>query len=309
MDHSTVLVLAEPADRLLIMLSALPDSTRIAAGDRVEAFTRAAPEADVILNWTGSRELLCQVWGMAPQVRWVHSRSAGLDDLLFPELAGSSLTLTNARGVFSEILGEFVIGAVLLFAKGFRRMARSQEAGVWDQFDTVQIAGQTMGVIGFGDIGRAAARRAEALGMQVLAMRSSSGPERKRELLTNSDYIVLSTPLTEETRGIIGTKELRAMKPGAVLINVGRGPLVDEGALIAALRERRIGGAALDVFDQEPLPAGHPFYALDNLLLSPHCADHTPDWKELAMQMFLDNFERYRKGEPLTNVVDKKRGY
>ena len=93
------------------------------------------------------------------------------------------------------------------------------------------------------------------------------------------------------------------------MTNVGRGPLVEEGALIAALRERRIGGAALDVFDQEPLPAGHPFYALDNLLLSPHCADHTPDWKELAMQMFLDNFERYRKGEPLTNVVDKKRGY
>ena len=309
MDHSTVLVLAEPADPLLIMLSALPDSTRMAAGDRVEAFTRAAAEADVILNWTGSRELLRQVWGMAPQVRWVHSRSAGLDDLLCPELAESCAILTNARGVFSEILGEFVIGAVLFFAKGFRRMARSQEAGVWDQFDTVQIAGQTMGVIGFGDIGRAAARRAEALGMRVLALRSSSGPERKRELLEDSDYIVLSAPLTPETRGIIGAKELRAMKPDAVLINVGRGPLVDEGALIAALRERRIGGAALDVFDQEPLPAGHPFYALDNLLLSPHCADHTPDWKELAMQMFLDNFERYRKGEPLTNVVDKKRGY
>ncbi len=99
------------------------------------------------------------------------------------------------------------------------------------------------------------------------------------------------------------------MKPGAVLINVGRGPLVDEAALIAALRARQIGGAALDVFDQEPLPAGHPFYSLDNVLLSPHCADHTPDWKERAMRLFLENFGRYRKHEPLQNVVDKKRGY
>jgi phosphoglycerate dehydrogenase-like enzyme len=309
MDDITILVLANPTDPLLIMLAALPDAARIAVGDRAEAFAEAAPEADVILNWTGTRELLQQVWRMAPRVRWVHSRAAGLDDLLFSELVESPATLTNAQGVFSEILAEFVIGAVLFFAKGFRRMVRSQQAGVWDQFDTVQVAGQTMGVIGFGDIGRAAAQRAEALGMQVIALRRRSEPERRRDLLAHSDYIVLNAPLTPETRGIVGEAELRAMKRTAVLINVGRGPLLDEPALIAALREGRIGGAALDVFDREPLPAGHPFYALDNVLLSPHAADHTPDWKQRAMQMFLDNFERYRKGEPLRNVVDKQRGY
>jgi phosphoglycerate dehydrogenase-like enzyme len=309
MDHSTVLVLADPADPLLVMLSGLPDNTRIAAGDRMEAFQRAAPEADVILNWTGSRELLRQVWAMAPRVRWVHSRSAGLDDLLFPELQASSVVLTNAHGVFSEILGEFVIAAVLFFAKGFRRMVRSQEAGVWDQFDTVQVAGQTMGVIGFGDIGKAAARRVEAMGMRVQQLRRNGGAENKRDLLAHSDYVVLSAPLTPETRGIIGAEELAGMRREAVLINIGRGPLVDEKALTRALRERRIGGAALDVFDEEPLPEGHPFYTLDNVLLSPHAADHTPDWKERAMRMFLDNFERYRKGEPLENVVDKQRGY
>ena len=291
------------------MLEALPDGVRIAAGNRVEAFADAAPEADVILNWTGSRELLQQVWRMAPRVRWVHSRSAGLDDLWFPELAESAVPLTNARGVFSGILGEFVIGAVLFFAKGFRRMVRSQEAGVWDQFDTVAVTGQTMGVIGFGDIGKAAARRAEAMGMHVLPLRRATGQQGKLDLLARSDYVLLSAPLTPETRGIVGAPELRAMRPGAVLINVGRGPLVDETALIAALREKRIGGAALDVFDQEPLPAGHPFYALDNLLLSPHSADHTPDWKQRAMQVFLDNFELYRQGKPLRNVVDKGRGY
>ena len=309
MDDNTVLVLADPTDPLLAMLEALPENTRIAVGDRVEAFAQAAPEADVILNWTGSRELLQQVWRMAPHVRWVHSRSAGLDDLLFPELAESPVPLTNARGVFSEILAEFAIGAVLFFAKGFRRMVRSQEAGLWDQFDTVAVAGQTMGVIGFGDIGKAVARRAEAMGMRVVPFRRGAGQQGKLDVLARSDYVLLSAPLTPETRGIVGAAELRAMQPAAVLINVGRGPLVDETALIAALREKRIGGAALDVFDQEPLPAGHAFYTLDNLLLSPHSADHTPDWKQRAMQMFLDNFERYRKGEPLRNVVDKSRGY
>jgi len=291
------------------MLEALPDGVRVAAGNRVEAFADAAPEADVILNWTGSRELLRKVWPMAPRVRWVHSRSAGLDELLFPELAASAVPLTNARGVFSEILGEFAIAAVLFFAKGLRRMVRSQEAGVWDQFDTVQVAGQALGVIGLGEIGKAVARRAEAMGLRVIGLGRADGPDRKRNLLAQSDYVVLSTPLTPETRGIIGKAELRVMKPEAVLINVGRGPLVDEAALIAALRERRIGGAALDVFNREPLPAGHPYFGLDNLLLSPHSADHTPDWQQRSMQLFLDNFERYRRGEPLRNVVDKGRGY
>ena len=310
MDNTTVLALADPTDPLLAMLEGLPDHVRIAAGNRIEAFAEAAPEADVILNWTGSRELLRQVWAMAPRVRWIHSRSAGLDELLFPELSVSKVVLTNARGVFSEILGEFVIAAVLFFAKDLRRMVRSQQAGVWDQFDITEIAGQTMGIIGLGDIGTAVARRAEAMGMHVVGLRRADGPERKFELLAQSDYVVLSAPLTPETRGIISDAELRAMKPSAVLINVGRGPLVDEAALVVALRERRIGGAALDVFNEEPLPDGHPFYTLDNLLLSPHAADHTPDWKQRAMQLFLDNFERYRKGEPLRNVVtDKQRGY
>jgi phosphoglycerate dehydrogenase-like enzyme len=246
---------------------------------------------------------------MAPRLRWIHSRSAGLDELLFPELAESAVPLTNARGVFSEILGEFVIAAVMFFAKGLRRMVRSQEAGVWDQFDTVEVAGRTMGVVGLGDIGKAAARRAEALGLRVIGVGRADGPERKHDVLARSDYVVLSAPLTPETRGFIGEAELRAMKPDAILINVGRGPLVDEAALIAALREKRIGGAALDVFDHEPLPAGHPYFALDNLLLSAHSADHTPDWQQRAMQLFLDNFERYRQGEPLRNVVDKRRGY
>ena len=217
--------------------------------------------------------------------------------------------MTNARGIFSELLGEFAIGAVLFFAKGFRRLVRSQEAGIWEQFDTTQVAGRTMGVIGFGDIGKAAARLAEGFGMRILPLARGTGQQGKLDLLSKCDYVLLSAPLTPETRGIVGFAELNAMRPHAVLINVGRGSLVDEKPLIDALREKRIGGAALDVFDQEPLPAGHPFYTLDNVLLSPHAADHVADWQTRAMQMFLDNFACYQKGEPLRNMVDKRRGY
>ncbi|PYT30555.1 MAG: hydroxyacid dehydrogenase [Acidobacteria bacterium] len=322
MDDITVMVLAHPAEPQLAMLEALPADTNVTAGDKPAAFSRAAPAADVILNWSASLELFEDVWRMSPRVRWVHSRSAGLDGVLFPSLIESPVPLTNSRGVFSGPLGEFVIGAVMFFAKDFRRMALSHMRGVWDQFDITEVAGQTLGIIGYGDIGRAVASRAHALGMKVVALRRRPelsgddpnvrevlGANQKYELLARSDYVVMVTPLTPKTQGMIGKPEFAAMKPGAVLINIGRGLLVDERALVEALEKKRIRGAALDVFDTEPLPAGHPLYKLDNVLLSPHCADHTPDWKERAMQFFLENFERFRRGEPLLNVVNKKLGY
>jgi phosphoglycerate dehydrogenase-like enzyme len=128
-------------------------------------------------------------------------------------------------------------------------------------------------------------------------------------MLARSDYVVAAMPLTPESRGMIGQAEIDVMKPTVVLVNIGRGPVVNEAALVRALEDKRIRGAALDVFETEPLPAGHPFYRLENVLLSPHAADHTPDWKERTMRLFLENFERFRRGEPLLNVVDKKRGY
>ena len=321
MDHANILVLADPATPQLVMLQTLPKTT-IAVGDTPEAFVQTAPVADVILRWSADLTVFEQVWRMAPRVRWVHSCSAGLDGVLFPELAASPVPLTNARGVFSEILGEFAIGAVLFFAKDFRRLVRSQMAGVWDEFDTVEIHGQSVGIVGYGDIGRAVAWRAHALGMKVLALRrrpelarddpyvtEAFGANRKHELLARSDYVVAAMPLTAKTRGMIGQPEFEAMKSNAVLINIGRGPVVDEAALVRALESKRMRGAALDVFDNEPLPAGHPFYKLDNVLLSPHAADHTPDWKERTMRLFLENFERFRRGEPLLNIVDKRLGY
>ncbi len=323
MDHLTVLVLANPAEPQLAMLEELPPETNLAVGNAPEAFARAAASANVIFNWSGSRALLRQVFGMCPGVQWVHSRAAGLDSLLFPELVEHPVPLTNGSGVFSPSLGEFVLGAILYFAKDFRRMIRHQEAGEWAPFDITLISGQTAGIVGYGDIGRACATRMKPMGMRVLAVKRSGpplynvdplveriyAPDQRIEMIQQCDYIVVAAPLTEGTRGILGPAEFAAMKPSAVVINVGRGPVIDEAAMVQALSQGLIRGAALDVFDQEPLPAGHPFYSLQNVLLSAHCADHTPDWMDLAMRFFLQQFERFRKGEPLLNVVNKQAGY
>jgi phosphoglycerate dehydrogenase-like enzyme len=326
MRNDTIFVLvgpAEPAEAQLLKLrKQLPD-VNIIAGTSAEAFEGAAADASVLCNWSGAIALFEKVFRMCPNLLWVHSRSVGLERTLFPDLKESSVPLTNGAGVFSASLGEFALGAILYFAKDFRRMIRNQMAGVWEPFDVSWASGHTVGIVGYGDIGHAIAERVRALGMTVLAVRrhvspSKSAdplvaetftPDRRLEMISRCDYVVVAAPLTPETRGMIGETEFAAMKPTAVVINVGRGPVIDEEAMVAALSSGRIRGAALDVFDHEPLPAGHPFYRLENVLLSPHCADHTPDWLDNAMQFFIDQYERFRKGETLLNVVDKKLGY
>ena len=321
--HTVLVLTANMADKDLALLEQLPPETNLAVGTSAEAFERLAEDADVIFNWSANGTLLRDVFLMCPRVRWVHSRSAGLDGVLFKELIESPVPLTNGRGVFSQSLGEFALAAILYFAKDLRRMIRNQEAGRWEQFDITEIAGQTVGIVGYGDIGRAVATRARALGMRILAIKRHGPPlynvdplvnqfykpEDRLEMVRHAHYIVASAPLTPETRGMIGEPEFAAMMPEAVVINIGRGPVIDEPAMIHALSENRIRGAALDVFDEEPLPDGHPFYRLQNVLLSPHCADHTPDWTEQAMRFFLAQFDRYARGEPLQNAVRKELGY
>jgi len=323
MDNNTVVVLANPTEPQLAMLEQLPPETRIAVGNSVEAFRSAAPTADVIFNWSLGGGLLRDVFLMCPQVKWVHSRAAGLDGQLFPELIESPVPMTNGSGVFSQSLGEFALAAILYFAKDLRRMVRNQLAGTWEQFDITEIANQTVGIIGYGDIGRAVASRVRAMGMQVLAVKRKGaplynvdpmvtqifGPDGRLEMISRCDYVVVAAPLTPDTRGMIGAAEFDAMKPEAVIINLGRGPVIDEAAMVNALTKGQIKGAALDVFDKEPLPDGHPFYKLENVLLSPHCADHTPDWLDQAMRFFVEQFDRYRTGVPLKNVVNKQLGY
>lgn len=317
-----VLVLSNPAAPHLRVLDALAGRARLTTGTDAGMLTEAAPRADVILNGMFTGDLLRLTFPLASKVQWVHTLSAGVEHVMFPELIHSPVPLTNGRGVFRRSLGEFVLAAALFFAKDLRRMVRNQEAGAWHQFDVEELHGRTMGIVGYGEIGRAAAERAKPFGMRVLAMRRRpdlSGsdplldgvypPPRLHDLLKESDYVVVAAPNTPETRGIIGEAEFAVMKPNAVIVNVGRGPVISEPALVQALRGRQIRGAALDVFDEEPLPAGHPFYELPNVLLSPHCADHTEGWIEMAVSMFVRNFDHFVKGEPLENVVDKQAGY
>jgi len=317
----TVWVLASPRDPGLHVLDPAPAGVTFVRGAEPRDFAET-PAADAVLVCSMRRGVLESVWDLVAGVSWVHSRSAGVEEVLFPGLVESPAILTNARGVFSPALAEFAIAALLFFAKDVRRLLRSQAEGKWDPFDMEPLAGRTLGIVGYGDIGRAIAQKARAFDMRVIGLRrrpeaSAGDPlvaevlplDARLDLMRRADDVVIATPLTPETRDLIGRAEIAAMKPTATLVNLGRGPVIDEDALVEALQAGRIRGAALDVFTTEPLPAGHPFYRLDNVLLSPHCADHKAGWLEEAMHFFLGNLARFRRGEPLENEVDKRRGY
>lgn len=317
-----IVIIDKPGSNHLKVLETLPAPISVVVSDRLPQLQASAQEADIIVNGRPDGHLLRDIFVRATRLRWVHSLSDGVEKILFPELVASPAILTNARGVFKRSLAEFVIAAVLFFAKDFRRVIRSQQAGVWQPFEMEEAYGKVMGIVGYGETGRACAEMARVLGMKILGLRRRPelsrgdpwleallGPDELHRLLAQSDYVVLATPATPQTRRLIGKAEFDAMKASAVLINVGRGSSVDETAMINALTDRRIRGAALDVYETEPLPSGHPLYRLENILLSPHCADHTPGFLELDMEFFVQNLQRFLRGEPLRNVVDKQAGY
>jgi phosphoglycerate dehydrogenase-like enzyme len=237
-------------------------------------------------------------------------------------LIESPIPLTNGRGSFSQSLGEFVMCGALYFAKDLPRMLRAKAERRWIAFDVLELSTQTLGIVGHGDIGRAIARRAKAFGMKVLALRRDLSPRPGDEdidtlfanadlhkMLPLCDYVVAAAPLTPQTRHMIGAPEFAVMKPDAIVMNVGRGPVIDEAAIVKALQTKQIRGAALDVFEVEPLPADSPLWGMDNVLISFHTADHTKDWIDDSVSLFMEQFNRWRSGQPLKNVVDKRAGY
>lgn len=318
-EELTILVLASPDDTSLERLDALPPGVRTVMGQQPEDFGEALGVAEVIFHCSGGRKRLQPLLARAPRVRWVHSRSAGVENILFPALVEAPVAVTNARGAYSRSLAEWAMAGVLFFAKDLRRLLRSQAEGRWDVFEPEEVAGRTLGIVGYGDIGRAIAERARGFGMKVTGVRRRPAPDALCEevlgqdalstVMARSDYVVVTLPLTPDTRGLVSADHIAAMKNDAVFINIGRGPVVDEAALVTALEAGRLRGAALDVFDQEPLPPEHPFYRMGNVLLSPHTADRVPGWREDSMRLFLDNLARFRRGEALRNVVDKRLGY
>lgn len=317
---TNVWVLAEPTDPGLRHLDGLPNA-HVFIGKAPDDFADAPP-AQVVLTCGPYRSTLTEIVNRLPNLTWVHVRWAGIEHAVDPGLGRPGLRVTNGRGVFSASLAEFTIGALLYFVKDFRRLVRQQQEERWEQFAPGMLAGRSLGIVGYGDIGRAVARLAKPLGMRILALRRNAAasasdplvdevltPERLTELCATADDIVVATPLTPHTRGLIGAPGIRVMKATSVLVNVGRGATVQEGPLIEALREKRIRGAALDVFETEPLPRGHPFFALDNVLLSPHCADQVPSFIPDSMAQFRRNLARFQAGEPLDALVDPARGY
>ena len=263
----------------------------------------------------------------AQRLRWIHSASAGIEANLFPELVASEVILTNSAGLHAVSIPEHVLAQMLVLARNFHEALRLQARAEWNRFGVIsfgatvcELHGANLTILGAGAIGSNLAQRAAALGMHVRVMRRDPSrqvpgaeavlpPAALHELLAWADWVVCALPLTAETRGIIGAAALKTMRSSAFLINVGRGEHVDEAALVEALRTGSIAGAALDVFNQEPLPSDHPFWSLPNLVLTPHVSGYTPQYFQKMLALFEDNLDRFVHGQPMRNVVDKRLGY
>ena len=248
-----------------------------------------------------------------PALRWVQSPGAGVDNPFFTRLLGSGVRLTNASGIHAEPIAQYIIAYILHWEREVALHQGQQARREWKPVESGDLTAKTLGIVGHGGIGRATARIARAIGMRVLASRRGPiadenvaeriPPAELPRLLARSDYVVLCLPYSEATRHTIGSAELAAMKRDAVLINVARGGVVDEPALIASLRDGTLRGATLDVVSEEPLPADSPLWALDNCILTPHDAGHSPLADTRLGELFLDNLGHWIRGEPLRNEV------
>jgi phosphoglycerate dehydrogenase-like enzyme len=275
----------------------------------------------------------------APRLRWVQLHTAGINHLKDHPIWQSDVRVTTASGIHAVPIGEFAIALMLALARKIPLMTRLQARaewprGKWNLFLGTELRDKTLGIVGYGSIGREVARIARyGFAMRILAM--TRGSERRDRgyhepgvgdpagtlpeawftrdqllaLLAQSDFVLIATPLTEETRGLVGERELRAMKPTAFLVNIARGGIVDERALIRALQEHWIAGAALDVFEREPLPADSALWTLDNVIIAPHIAAATPHYDDRAVALFCENLRRYLRGDELLNLVDINKGY
>ena len=297
---------------------------RITQSNSYEGIDESLRDAEIIFTIS----LRPEQFAATQKLRWIHAPTAAVHQLLFPEMVNSNVVVTNSREVHGPVVAEHVIALLFALAKKIPQAAVLQRKHVWGQ-EAIwkdgarprEIAGATLGLIGVGSIGRRVAQMASALGMRVIAVRehvekgTPEGveavfpPSALDEMLKQSDYVVLAAPLIAATHRLINAERLAVMKPEACLINVGRGAQVDEGALAEALRARRIAGAALDVFEKEPLPVDSPFWSLDNLLITPHTAGLTERLWQRHYELFSDNLRRYLAQQPLRFVVDKHKGY
>jgi D-2-hydroxyacid dehydrogenase (NADP+) len=302
-----------------------PHHTFLEAWDR-DTIRRQLPDADVAFTPFIDRD----AFPSATRLRWIQSPAVGVGSLMFPELHASPVVITSAKGIRARSIAEHVIGVTIALARRLPHAMRAQAAHRWAQ-DELEgpesgvwtLSGRRMLIVGLGSIGLEVAQLAVPLGLDVVGIRRRPsrpgedlppdvrvhGPDSLHQLLTTSDVVVLSLPHTPDTRQTIGPRELERIKRGALLINVARGKLIDDEAVVDALRDGRLGGAALDVFTREPLETSSPYWDLPNVIVTPHTAGAMADYWTPLLALFADNLRRFEEGRDLLNVINKQVGY
>ena len=277
-------------------------------------------ECDVVFQYGHPRDALSANWELTERLRWVHVGGVGIDWALFPEFIESDVVLTNSRGVFDTSLPEYLLSLMLALVKDLPATVRAQERHEWQHRLLEPLTGSRAIIVGAGSIARASGRLLRTLGLEVTLVgrhEREGEPDEGRiravgdlpRLLPAADWLIVLVPLTPETRGLIGADELAALPQGARLANIGRGPTVDEAALVNALRSGHLAGAVLDVFEAEPLPPESPLWDMPNVIVSPHIGGDEADTPRAFAEVFLANLRRYLAGEPLQNIVDKRLGF
>jgi len=310
-----ILVLTAVDDDDLPGLEGLEGEAVITHARDEAALKAGLPKADILVVTDFRTELLRKVWPAQHHIDWLHATSAGVDALMFPELVDSAIQLTNARGVFNRGIAEYVLGAVLMFAKDTLNNLRYQRQHQWQHRETELVRGSVALIVGAGSIGREVASLLRCVGMRVLGtdlvaredeyFDAVLANDALYDVLPEADYVIINAPLTSQTRGLFRRETFARMKNTAHLINVGRGPVVRTADLVEALQNRVIAGAALDVFETEPLPEDNPLWDLPQVMISAHMSGDFIGWRRALGEQFVANFRRWQAGQELFNIVDK----
>lgn len=315
-----VTVLTAPGENEPPGMDALRARAEVRFASDEPTLRETLPGTDVMMVTDFRTEALAAAWPSADRLKWIHATSAGVDALMFPDLIEGDVIVTNARGIFDRTIAEYVLCTILMFAKDFPRSLRLQAAHEWKHRDTERAEGKQVLIVGAGSIGGQIARLCKAVGLKPHGIARKPrhddpdfiavhGNDDLTEQLGLADFVVIAAPLTPQTEGLFNEKAFKSMRKSARLINIGRGPVVKTDDLIAALNNGDIAGAALDVFEEEPLPADHPLWDMENVIMTAHMSGDFIGWKRALTDQFLENLDRWHKGEELFNLVDKKLGY
>ncbi|PVY79014.1 phosphoglycerate dehydrogenase-like enzyme [Tamilnaduibacter salinus] len=315
-----VTVLTAPGEPEPPGVDAVREQAEVRFASDEKTLRETLPGTQVMMVTDFRTEALAAAWPEADQLEWIHATSAGVDALMFPELIDGPVTVTNAQGIFDRTIAEYVLCTILMYCKDFPGSIRYQTKHQWQHRDTERAQGRRVLIVGAGSIGRQIARLTSAIGMEAHGVARRARDEdpdfeavhSNDELMDQlglADFVVVAAPLTPATEGLFDRKAFQAMRSDARFINIGRGPIVKTDDLVDALRAGDIAGAGLDVFEEEPLPEAHPLWDMENVLITAHMAGDFIGWRKALTEQFLDNFQRWKQGDDLFNLVDKKLGY